>query len=80
MVLHDIMKYIESEYDIINSTPCEVCGDSYIAEDLEIHIVNDIPYDVCICTCAKCGHEKLFKFCAPFTDEELLQEAKKSMQ
>ncbi|MGY0374046.1 metal-binding protein [Clostridium sp. JNZ J1-5] len=80
MVLRDIMKYIESEYDIINSTPCDVCGGSYIAEDLEIHIIDDIPYDVCTCTCSECGHEKAFSFCAPFIDDELLKVAKRSMQ
>lgn len=70
MVLNDVMKYIESEYDIINSTPCEVCGGSYITEDLQIHIVDSIPYDVCICVCPECGHEKLFRFYAPFLDEK----------
>lgn len=79
MVLNDIMKYIESEYGIINSTPCEVCGGSYIAENLEIHIVEDIPYDVCICSCSECGHEKAFSFCAPFINEESMKIAKKNM-
>lgn len=79
MVLNDIMKYIESEYGIINSTPCEVCGGSYIAENLEIHIIEDIPYDVCICSCSECGHEKAFSFCAPFISEESMKIAKKNM-
>ncbi|KEI06781.1 metal-binding protein [Clostridium botulinum] len=80
MVLHDIMKYIESEYNIINSTPCEICGASYITENLEVHIVDNIPYDVCICVCPKCGHEKYFKFCAPFIDDELFKNAIKTFQ
>lgn len=79
MLLNDIMKYIESEYNIINSTPCEICGGEFIAEDLEIHIIDNIPYDVCICTCSECGHEKSFTFCAPFIDDNLLDLAKQSM-
>ncbi|MEL7596812.1 MAG: metal-binding protein [Clostridiaceae bacterium] len=81
MVLRDIMKYIESEYGIINSTPCQICGSSYIVEDLEIHIIDNIPYDVCICVCPECGHEKIFTFCAPFAqDQEVLRLAKQNMQ
>lgn len=79
MVLHDIMKYIESEYGIINSTPCEICGGSYAAENLEIHVIDDVPYDVCECVCSKCGHEKAFSFCAPFISDELFKTAKKTM-
>lgn len=70
MHLNDVMKYIESEYGIINSTPCEVCGGSYIAEDLEIQLFENIPYDICVCVCSECGHEKLFAFCAPFLNEK----------
>ncbi|MCY6484857.1 metal-binding protein [Clostridium aestuarii] len=80
MTLYDIMKYIESEYDIINSTPCEVCGSSYITEDLQIALIGDVPYDICTCVCPKCGNEKFFQFCAPFIDDESLKAAKKIMQ
>ncbi|MCY6960538.1 metal-binding protein [Clostridium brassicae] len=80
MVLNDIMKYIESEYGIINSTPCEICGGSYMADELEIHIIDNIPYDVCVCVCSECGHEKLFTFCAPFLDEkDIFKNAKGKM-
>lgn len=66
MIITDIMKYIESEYNVINNTPCEVCGGDYGAEELEILIINNEPYDVCVCSCSKCGHEKIFEFHAPF--------------
>ena len=26
MILNDIMKYIESEFSVINDTHCEICG------------------------------------------------------
>jgi hypothetical protein len=76
MTIRDIMKYIESEYSIINYTPCEICGGDYIAENLKIDIVDDIPYDVCDCICSYCGHEKTFEFCAPFIDENGLEKAR----
>jgi hypothetical protein len=79
MVLRDIMKYIESEYGIINSTPCEVCGGSFAAESLEVHIVDNIPYDICVCACSECGHEKSFSFCAPFIDDALFKTVKRIM-
>ncbi|KYH29642.1 MULTISPECIES: hypothetical protein [Clostridium] len=79
MVIRDIMKYIESEYRIINSTPCEVCGSSYIAKDLEIHIIDNMPYDVCICFCPECGHEKAFSFRAPFINDDLSKTFKKTI-
>jgi hypothetical protein len=66
MILTDIMKYVESEYNVINNTPCEICGGSYEAEELEIVIVDGEPFDVCLCFCSKCGHEKVFEFPAPF--------------
>lgn len=76
MLVNDIMKYIESEYGIINSTPCELCGSSYIVENLEIHIVDSIPYDVCVCVCPDCGHEKSFSFYAPFINDEVFKKVK----
>ena len=68
MTIRDIMKYIESEYGIINQTPCEVCGGEYFAEDLEIVLIDEIPFDVCECTCSNCGHERSFMFTAPFIE------------
>ena len=29
------MKYIESEFYVINDTPCEICGGEYVAENLK---------------------------------------------
>ncbi|MDD3223747.1 MAG: metal-binding protein [Clostridium sp.] len=68
MILTDIMKYIESEYKVINNTPCEICGGDYEADNLEIILINNKPFDVCECSCVKCGHEKTFEFYAPFVE------------
>lgn len=76
MTIRDIMKYIESEFSVINDTPCEICGGKYVAEDLKIDIVDGVPYDVCDCICSNCGYEKTFEFCAPFVDENSLKKAK----
>lgn len=76
MTVRDIMKYIESEYEVINLTPCEVCGGDFFVEDLSIALIDDIPYDVCSCVCSDCGHEKLFEFCAPFIEEKAIKKAK----
>ncbi|MBU5592153.1 metal-binding protein [Clostridium sp. MSJ-4] len=70
MTIREIMKYIESEYEVINRTPCEVCGGAYLAEDLDITLVDGIPFDVCDCICSHCGHEKSFMFTAPFVEED----------
>ncbi|MBU5486217.1 metal-binding protein [Clostridium sp. MSJ-11] len=69
MTIKDIMEFIESEYKIINNTPCEVCGGEYFADDLNVDLIDDIPHDICICVCSDCGHEKIFEFYAPFIDE-----------
>jgi hypothetical protein len=79
MTIRDIMKYIESEYEIINSTPCEICGHDYITEYLGIDLIDGIPFDILQCTCEKCGHEKTFSFCAPFLDDEDLGDPKSIM-
>ena len=76
MILTDIMKYIESEYNIINSTPCEVCGGDYEADQLEILVIDDVPFDVCECSCSYCGHEKIFEFYAPFLNEKTSKDKK----
>ncbi|MCM0647780.1 metal-binding protein [Clostridium swellfunianum] len=70
MTVRDIMKYIESEFKIINHTPCEICGGDYFAEDTHIAIIDDVPYDLCTCTCSNCGHEKTFEFSAPFLENK----------
>lgn len=77
MNVSDVMKYIESEFSIINKTPCEICGGDYFAEFVDIDLINGIPYDVCECTCSHCGHEKTFQFSAPFVDKGLQKKIKK---
>jgi hypothetical protein len=76
MTIRDIMKYIESEYEVINRTPCEVCGGEYFAEDLEVLMIDGEPFDICECVCCNCGHEKSFAFFAPF----IYGKSKKSKQ
>ena len=71
MNLREIMKYIESEYEVINRTPCEVCGGEYFADDLQISLIDGDPFDVCECVCSNCGHEKAFIFFAPFIEENI---------
>lgn len=70
MTIKDIMKYIESEYKIITHTPCEVCGADYLTENIQVALIDDIPYDICSCICSNCGHEKIFEFNAPFIKEK----------
>lgn len=77
MTFKDIMKYIESEYSVVNKTPCEICGGKYQAEDLEIAFIDDVPFDVFNCTCSKCGHEKTFQFNAPFIEDDGIKTCKK---
>ncbi len=76
MTIKEIMKYIESEYSVINDTPCEICGGEYLTENLKINIIDGVPYDICSCVCCNCGHEKNFEFCAPFIDDDGLKKAK----
>ncbi|MDP4178238.1 MAG: metal-binding protein [Bacillota bacterium] len=77
MTYREIMKYIESEYNIINSTPCHVCGGKYLANDLEVVLMDNMPYDVCECVCTKCGNEKTFEFVAPFIEDKYMKRYKK---
>lgn len=71
MNIRDIMQYIESEYKVINLTPCEVCGGEYFADGLEISLIDGEPFDVCECVCSHCGHERAFLFSAPFIESEI---------
>jgi hypothetical protein len=71
MNIREIMQYIESEYEVINSTPCEVCGGDYFADGLDISVIDGEPFDICECICSNCGHEKDFVFSAPFIDPKL---------
>lgn len=79
MTVRDIMKYIESEFKIINHTPCEVCGGGFIAEEIQIAFINDLPYDICACTCSNCGHSKIFEFSAPFIEDTFEKKFKKNL-
>lgn len=79
MTLRDIMKYIESEYKVINATPCEVCGGDFFAEDIKVALIDDIPYDICSCVCSNCGHEKVFEFSAPFIEEKEIKKIKRNL-
>ncbi|KAA8671990.1 metal-binding protein [Clostridium sp. HV4-5-A1G] len=76
MTIKDMMKYIESEYSVINDTPCEICGGDYIAKDSDVAVINGIPYDICDCICSECGHEKTFQFCAPFVKDKNMKNIK----
>lgn len=69
MIINDIMKYVESEYSIIDNTPCEICGGNYEASEEGIGFIDNEPYDICECACRECGHEKIFQFAAPFLVE-----------
>lgn len=79
MTVRDIMKYIESEYQVINHTNCEVCGGEYFADELEIAVVDGLPYDICNCICSNCGYEKTFEFNAPFVDEKGTKKTKRTL-
>lgn len=77
MTIRDIMKYIESEFKIINHTPCEVCGGDFLTEDIQIALIDDVPYDICECICSNCGHERIFEFSAPFIEDKKKNKSKK---
>ena len=79
MTIRDIMKYIESEFKVINHTPCEVCGGDYLTEDIQIAVIDDIPYDLCACICSLCGHERIFEFSAPFIENKSIKSIKKNL-
>ncbi|WP_234123747.1 metal-binding protein [Clostridium hydrogenum] len=69
MNANDIMKYIESEYTIINTIHCDVCGGNYEATEQGIGFIDNEPFDICECACSECGHKKIFEFPAPFLVE-----------
>jgi hypothetical protein len=79
MTIRDIMKYIESEFKVINQTPCEVCGGDYLTEDIQIALIDDVPYDICACICSNCGYEKIFEFSAPFIEDKISKKLKKKL-
>lgn len=76
MTAREIMKYIESEYHVINHTPCELCGGEFHAEEVEIALIDDMPYDVLVCVCENCGNERTFEFSAPFIEDKKTRKKK----
>ena len=77
MVLNDIMKYVESEFSIINYTHCKICGGNFLTKESEIEVIDGIPYDVCYCVCSHCGFERNFEFFAPYVDDKHFNKFKK---
>lgn len=69
MNTQEVLRYVESEYEIVRLTPCEVCGGEYLQNYQEIVSKDDLMYDILTCVCSKCGHEKSFEFYAPYLDE-----------
>jgi hypothetical protein len=65
MNVKEIMEYIESEFIIINNTPCNICGGSYITESSGFNIEDGTPSNVTSCVCEDCGNKKNFFFRAP---------------
>lgn len=66
MNLNEVMKFVESEYIIINNTPCELCGGNFLTESAGLSFENGKPENITHCVCEKCGHEHEFLFRAPF--------------
>ncbi len=67
MNVRELMEYVESEYIIINNTPCELCGGTYITEGNGFNFENGVPTNVTQCVCEQCGNRKEFSFMAPFS-------------
>lgn len=70
----ELMKFIESEYIIINNTPCEICGGNFITEGTGFNFENGIPSTVSVCVCERCGNKKDFLFRSPLSSLNLLDE------
>lgn len=62
MDIFNIPKYIETEFVVINNSPCPICGGSYITNDFFVSIENDSVFDIMSCMCENCGNSKDFKF------------------
>ncbi len=65
MNVREVMKFIESEFIIINNTPCNICGGRYITESSGFNIEEGTPSNVTSCVCEGCGNRKEFFFRAP---------------
>ena len=66
MNLNEVMKFVESEYIIINNTPCELCGGNFRTESVGLRFGSGKPENITLCICEDCGHEREFSFRAPF--------------
>lgn len=77
MNVREIMKYIESEYIIINNTPCEICGGRYITEGNGFNFEGGVASNVTTCYCENCGNKKEFFFRAPISGVSPEAEANK---
>ena len=62
MNLNEIMEFLESEYIVINNTPCEVCGGDYLTDSVGLTFDGIRPQNLTICVCEDCGHKKEFVF------------------
>lgn len=69
MNTQEAMRFVESEYEIVRLTPCEICGGEYLQNYQEIVSRDDLMYDIVTCVCSNCGHEKSFEFYAPYLEE-----------
>lgn len=74
--VRELMKYIESEYIIINNTPCSICGGKFITEGNGFNFEGGIPSNVTTCYCENCGNRKEFFFRAPFAGVNMEAEIK----
>lgn len=73
MTINDVMKYIESEFLVINDSHCEICGGEFLTQEMEMDFIDGVPYDICDCVCSNCGYEKVFEFFAPFVEDKDLK-------
>lgn len=76
MNVSELMKYIESEYIIINNTPCSICGGNYITEGNGFNFEGGVPSNITSCYCEVCGNRKEFLFRAPFAAMNLETEVR----
>lgn len=71
----ELMKFIESEYIIINNTPCEICGGNFITEGTGFNFQDGVPSTVSACVCERCGNRKDFLFRSPLSSLNLIDDS-----
>ena len=74
MDYRQLMEFVESEYIIINNTPCDICGGEYITEGTGFHFENGVPSTVSACVCERCGNRKDFLFRSPLSSLTVVEE------